>query len=264
MSVRARSGLEYDHRGRDAGVVGQRHVDVGDPEVVGAGEHGAAHLQAGVAGRRVDDLGVVPAHSRRRPQCLGQRLLRREPRGQRRQWAEAFLLGEQPLPHRRRARQGLTEPGDVDHVDADSEDHEVVATYSTVTDLARLRGWSTSWPRWLASSQANSCSGTTATIGCSSVGTRGSEISSSAYGATSSSPSSASTIVRAPRARTSWMPLTILSWRKSRPRGGTTQNTGSRSSTSAIGPCLSSPAANPSAWMYASSFSLSAPSRATG
>jgi hypothetical protein len=45
------------------------------------------------------------------------------------------------------------------------------------------------------------------------------------------------------------MPLTILSWRKSRPFGGTMQNTGIPGSINAIGPCLSSPAANPSAWM---------------
>ncbi len=34
------------------------------------------------------------------------------------------------------------EPVDVDDVDADSDDHGRI--YSTVTDLARLRGWSTS------------------------------------------------------------------------------------------------------------------------
>ena len=45
------------------------------------------------------------------------------------------------------------------------------------------------------------------------------------------------------------MPLIILSWSWSRPHGGTMQKTGSPSSISAIGPCLSSPAANPSAWM---------------
>ena len=33
--------------------------------------------------------------------------------------------------------------------------------YSTVTDLARLRGWSTSSPLTVASSQAKICSGTT-------------------------------------------------------------------------------------------------------
>ncbi len=58
---------------------------------------------------------------------------------------------------------------------------------------------------------------------------------------------------------------TILSWRTDRPRGdGTTTTTGTSSSISAIGPCFSSPAAKPSACMYASSFSFSAPSRATG
>ena len=57
------------------------------------------------------------------------------------------------------------------------------AVYSTVTDLARLRGWSTSWPSRVASSHANSCSGTTAGTGCSSVETRGSRISVSANSA---------------------------------------------------------------------------------
>src|SRR6185312_15302912 len=42
--------------------------------------------------------------------------------------------------------------------------------YSTVTDLARFRGWSTSKPLALASSQAKSCSGTVASNGISSVG----------------------------------------------------------------------------------------------
>jgi outer membrane receptor protein involved in Fe transport len=65
-----------------------------------------------------------------------------------------------------------------------------------------------------------------------------------------SSPASAVTRVRAPRARISWMLETTLECRESRPRGeGTTTNTGCPSSISAIGPCFSSPAAKPSAWM---------------
>ena len=45
--------------------------------------------------------------------------------------------------------------------------------YSTVTDFARLRGWSTSWPLAIAISEANTCSGTVATSGCNSVGVGG-------------------------------------------------------------------------------------------
>ena len=52
--------------------------------------------------------------------------------------------------------------------------------YSTVTDLARLRGWSTSWPLAAASSQAKTWSGTVATSGWSRVGTAGMRISMSA------------------------------------------------------------------------------------
>ena len=44
------------------------------------------------------------------------------------------------------------------------------ARYSTVTLLARLRGWSTSQPRRTAMWYASSCSGTTITIGVSSSG----------------------------------------------------------------------------------------------
>ena len=43
-------------------------------------------------------------------------------------------------------------------------------SHSTVTDFARLRGWSTSWPRAAAISHASTCSGTVVTSGASSVG----------------------------------------------------------------------------------------------
>ena len=39
------------------------------------------------------------------------------------------------------------------------------SAYSTVTLLARLRGWSTSHPRRIATSRASSCSGTVAVMG---------------------------------------------------------------------------------------------------
>ena len=39
------------------------------------------------------------------------------------------------------------------------------APYSTVTDFARLRGWSTSHPRSSAMERANSCNGTLAVMG---------------------------------------------------------------------------------------------------
>jgi pimeloyl-ACP methyl ester carboxylesterase len=48
--------------------------------------------------------------------------------------------------------------------------------HSTVTDLARLRGWSTSWPRAEAISQARICNGTVVISGASSVGVRGTTI----------------------------------------------------------------------------------------
>ena len=52
--------------------------------------------------------------------------------------------------------------------------------YSTVTLLARFRGWSTSYPFRVASSQANICSGTVASNGWSNVDTFGSRNRTSA------------------------------------------------------------------------------------
>lgn len=50
------------------------------------------------------------------------------------------------------------------------------APHSTVTDFARFLGWSTSFPRAVASSQANTCNGTAATSGWMSGGTAGRRI----------------------------------------------------------------------------------------
>ena len=56
--------------------------------------------------------------------------------------------------------------------------------YSTVTLLARLRGWSTSFPRRSATWYASSCSGTVATTGASSAQAAGMRMTSSASAAT--------------------------------------------------------------------------------
>src|SRR5215213_350125 len=272
----------HDHDGAgDAGVVRHRHVHRTDAQLGGAGGNGSHDLERGPAVPGAHHGGVGPAQADRRAERLGERLLGREPRSQRHHRQVALSVGEQPLEQARGPGQRLAEAFDVHDVDADAHDHAAPAArsrsiratrpcllnraYSTVTDLARLRGWSMSRPLAIASSPAKTCRGTVVTSGASRVGVRGTSTSVSAYGATSVSPSSAMTIVRAPRARISWMLETTLPCSESRPRGdGTTTNTGSPSSISAIGPCLSSPAAKPSAWMYASSLSLSAPSRATG
>ena len=119
----------------------------------------------------VDDLEVLPREAGRRTHRLGERLLGGEPAGQGLHRKISLGLGEQPAAHRRRTFERLGEPREVDHVDPDAQN-----AHSTVTDLARLRGWSTSWPSWLANSHAKICSGTVATSGCSSVGTLGSRI----------------------------------------------------------------------------------------
>src|SRR5215471_13885445 len=48
-----------------------------------------------------------------------------------------------------------------------------IGYYSTVTDLAKLRGWSTSQPRRTAMWYASSCSGTTSRIGNNNSGAWG-------------------------------------------------------------------------------------------
>ena len=124
------------------------------------------------------------------------------------------------------------------------------APHSTVTDLARLRGWSTSRPLAVDRCSAKTWSGTTASSGASSGAHFGIRMTSLANGSTSSSPSWAMTMVRAPRARISWMFETTFLCSSCGLSGlGTTMNTGWPASIRAIGPCLSSPAAKPSAWM---------------
>ncbi len=84
---------------------------------------------------------------------------------------------------------------------------------------------------------ASSCSGTTASIGCSSQSVRGIEIVSSA---STDVPSVTTAITWAPRARTSAMFEATLS---STGESVATQTTGVCSSSRAIGPCFISPAA---------------------
>ncbi len=75
-------------------------------------------------------------------------------------------------------------------------------------------------------------------------------MTSSTNGSTAASPISAIAITRAPRARISWMFETTFACSEFGSRGdGTTTMHRLAGSMRAIGPCLSSPAAKPSAWM---------------
>lgn len=55
---------------------------------------------------------------------------------------------------------------------------EPAASYSTVTDFARLRGWSTFRPRASATAQAKICSGTVDRIGCNRPADSGTRMTS--------------------------------------------------------------------------------------
>src|SRR5206468_40373 len=89
------------------------------------------------------------------------------------------------------SRPGVTVSSAANTANASSEEVTGAPYYSTVTDFARFLGWSTTWPRAAAISQASTCSGTVVTSGARSVGVCGTYTRWSAYGATDVSPSSA-------------------------------------------------------------------------
>src|SRR5260370_397507 len=133
--------------------------------------------------------------------------------------------------------------------------------YSTVTDLARFLGWSTSWPSLTPMWYANSCSITVLRTTDASSSTFGITNTSVATPSSERSPSVTSASTGALRATISCTLLTIFSLVELAVQ---TATTGNSSSSSAIGPCFSSPPDVPSAWTYEISLSFSAPSSATG
>ena len=129
-----------------------------------------------------DHRGVEPVQAGRGAERLGQRLLGREPGGQRGQRQPPLGLGEQPVQPAAACARGSAPNRATSTTSMPTPTITARARYSTVTDLARLRGWSTSRPLAVASSQANTCSGTVVTSGASSVGVRGTRMMVSAYG----------------------------------------------------------------------------------
>src|SRR6478735_4961842 len=123
-STRSAPGtLEHHDRAGDPGVVRQREVYVVRAQAVGGGEHGAGQHETRTTALLLDHLGVVPREPRRRAESLGDRLLGGEPRGQRGRRERLLGRGEQPLAEPGRAGDRLVEARDVDHVDADADDH---------------------------------------------------------------------------------------------------------------------------------------------
>ncbi len=129
-----------------------------------------------------EDLAVVPFQPGRVDEHLGDGLLDRPLAGEGRDTQSVaageidLAGGEDTSGETRRAFQCGGETARVDEVDADADDPSGQVReqdYSTVTDLARLRGWSTSWPLAVAISHAKTCSGTVETSGCMRVGTAG-------------------------------------------------------------------------------------------
>src|SRR6266852_4515093 len=134
-------------------------------------------------------------------------------------------------------------------------------SYSTVTLFARLRGWSTFSPSSTATWYANSCSMTVFRIAAETSSTSGISNTSVATPSNDLSPLVMSASTGALRATISWTLLTILSLVALAVQ---IAMTGNLSSSSAMGPCFSSPPVVASAWIYEISFSFRAPSRATG
>src|SRR5690606_31322025 len=201
-------------------------------DVVGRTDRGVLHAQAGlpeqidaVHGALSQQRRQISAVHRRGGVAAGQQHHRRargsvEPVGpdgaerrgdianlerrQRRHAAPVHL--EEPVEGRRIAEM----PDIAVRSDPDIGDSQIGRCHSTVTDLARLRGLSTSYPRACATDAANTCSGTVDNSGWKSVETTGISMRWSAYGRTVSSPSSAMTMVTAPRAWISRMLLNNL------------------------------------------------------
>ena len=104
--------------------------------------------------RRIrEDLDISPPDpANAKPQDLAHRLLRRPATGDLLRPAAAVAIlrgGQDPVPEPLRvAAEHRDDAVDVDQVNPNL----VPAHYSTVTDLARLRGWSTSVPRATATS----------------------------------------------------------------------------------------------------------------
>ena len=164
----------------------RRDVDRRDPQLAGARGHRAGDLER-TAGRwssvtHSASCQDIPVGA---PSALASASLAANRAAWEATGRSASAGGEQPLDQPGRRSDGLGEPGHVADVDAHPDDHDChsqrarcrpgparpsdrpggaldtrTADHSTVTDLARLRGWSTSWPFRVASSQAKTCSGT--------------------------------------------------------------------------------------------------------
>ncbi|MCY1228537.1 hypothetical protein D9M72_408580 [compost metagenome] len=165
----ARLPFREDGRRGDSAVVAHRQVPALDALGLGDGQHGALDLDGGSVLVKADPA-VLPVHAGGSAQDLGHGFLGRKARGQGARVQLALGRDEQPVPEPWGPFQLPAEPFNVYDVYANTNNH---AAYSTVTLLARLRGWSTSYPLAVASSRAKICSGTVASRGARSVGVSG-------------------------------------------------------------------------------------------
>ena len=158
------------HRHRIVGLVRDGDRDATHAELLGARRGTAVEAHAGLAGRQPLDLDVTPADAPdAEPEHLRDRLLGRPATGHRlRPASDVALLGRRQDPVREAIAEAFERRADA--LDADDVDAELRGRlrrvqpvgeprgdvtrlghpYSTVTDFARLRGWSTSVPRAIA------------------------------------------------------------------------------------------------------------------
>ena len=193
---------ERDRHG-ELRLVGDRHRDPAHAQLLGALRRAAVEHDRRLAGRQPLDLDVLPADpADAQAQHLGHGLLGGPAPGERLgPLADvALLAGRQDAvgePLAEPLDRGL-DPVDLDDVDARARscragrwpaEHRrargaasrcAAIPYSTVTDFARFRGWSTSVPRATAVWYANSWSGITASTGGSASCVSGTHRTSSA------------------------------------------------------------------------------------
>ena len=123
MNVNAGDGFRNDVRRRETRVMRQRQVECSDSTAGDGGFRLAGQREDRLAGWLGRHLDVGPVHAIRPTERLDQRLFRGIARSQRVRLQGSLCRCEQAGQQRGRAFDRALEAGDIDQIDADSDDH---------------------------------------------------------------------------------------------------------------------------------------------